>query len=184
MKKIILSLVCGVFWIAGASFVVAATIPAGTQLVARTLEPISSHERVGAVVKAELEQDVAISGKVLLRAGTQVTGVVETSLRRPTSSSGLTVNLTAVSVNGRKRPGSYNRRLQAREVQDEDRRFRLRSRVQLSLSNADGLSARAAAQVVVRPLSFRSTQGDTRASHTVLLLQVRLCARPPEAALR
>ena len=104
MKKIILILVSGAFWITGASFAVAATIPAGTPLVARTLEPISSHERVGAVVKAELEQDVAISGKVLLRAGTQVIGVVETSFRRPASSGALTVNLTAVSVNGRSVP--------------------------------------------------------------------------------
>ncbi len=104
MKKIILILVSGAFWITGASFAVAATIPAGTPLVARTLEPISSHARVGEIVKAELEQDVAISGKVLLRAGTSVTGAVETSFRRPASSGALTVNLTAVSVNGRSVP--------------------------------------------------------------------------------
>ena|SRR5436190_16765512 len=91
-------------WISAASFSVAATIPAGTQLIARTVEPISSHERVGAPFKAELEQDVVIKGKVLLRAGTQVTGVVETSLRTPPSSGALRVNLRAISINGRSVP--------------------------------------------------------------------------------
>src|SRR4029077_18952394 len=93
-----------VVWILAASFSVAATIPAGTLLVARTVEPISSHERVGAPFKAELEQAVVIKGKVLLHAGTQVTGVVETSLRTRSSSSALTVNLTAISINGRNVP--------------------------------------------------------------------------------
>ena len=91
-------------WISAASFSVAATIPAGTPLIARTVEPISSHERVGAPFKAELEQDVVIKGKVLLRAGTPVTGVVETSLRTRSSSSALTVNLKAISINGRSVP--------------------------------------------------------------------------------
>ena len=91
-------------WISAASFSVAATIPAGTPLIARTVEPISSHERVGASFKAELEQDVVIKGKVLLRAGTPVTGVVETSLRTRSSSSALTVNLKAISINGRSVP--------------------------------------------------------------------------------
>src|SRR3982074_2668087 len=91
-------------WISATSFSVAATIPAGTPLIARTVEPISSHERVGAPFKAELEQDVAIKGKVLLRAGTPVTGVVETSLRTRSSSTALTVNLKAISINGRSVP--------------------------------------------------------------------------------
>ena len=99
-----LVLVSWACWIAATSFAVATTIPAGTPLVARTLEPISSHERVGAVVKGELEQDVVVSGTVVLRAGTPVTGVVETSFRRPQSSGALTVNLKAVSANGRSVP--------------------------------------------------------------------------------
>jgi hypothetical protein len=93
-----------VVWISAASFGVAATIPAGTLLVARTAEPISSHERVGTPFKAELEQDVVIKGKALLRAGTPVTGVVVTSLGTRASSSALTVNLKAISINGRNVP--------------------------------------------------------------------------------
>jgi hypothetical protein len=93
-----------VVWILAASFSVAATIPAGTHLIARTVEPISSHERVGAPFKAELAQDVVIQGKVLLREGTHVTGVVVTSLGTRPSSSALTVNLKAISINGRSVP--------------------------------------------------------------------------------
>jgi hypothetical protein len=90
--------------ISAASFSVAATIPAGTLLVARTVEPVSSHERVGTRFKAELEQGVVINGKALLPAGTQVTGVVVTSLGSRPTSSALTVNLQAISINGRSVP--------------------------------------------------------------------------------
>ena len=72
--------------------------------MARTVEPVSSHERVGAPFKAELEQDVVIKGTVLLRAGTPVTGVVVTSLGTRPSSSSLTVNLKTISINGRNVP--------------------------------------------------------------------------------
>ena len=82
----------------------AATIPAGTVLMARTVEPVSSHARVGTPFKAELEQDVVIKGKVVLRAGTPVIGVVVTSLGTRPSSSALTVNLKAISINGRNVP--------------------------------------------------------------------------------
>jgi hypothetical protein len=88
-------------WVVSAtSFCLAAAIPAGTTIIAQTVEPISSHERVGAPFKAELEQDVVIKGKVLLRAGTPVTGMVVTSLGTRPSSSALTVNLKAISING------------------------------------------------------------------------------------
>ena len=91
-------------WTFGVSLGAAATIPAGTVLMARTAEPVSSHERAGAPFKAELEQDVVVKGKVLLPAGTQVIGVVETSLGTRPSSSALTVNLKAISINGRSVP--------------------------------------------------------------------------------
>lgn len=91
-------------WISAVSFSVAATIPAGTPLMARTVEPVSDHARFGTLFKAELEHDVVIQGKVLLRAGTPVTGVVEASLGTRPVSSALTVNLKAISVNGRSVP--------------------------------------------------------------------------------
>jgi hypothetical protein len=79
----------------------AATVPVGTPLVARTVEPVSDYARLNTLFKAELEQDVVIKGKVLVRAGTPVTGVVESSLGTRPSSSALKVNLKAISIHGR-----------------------------------------------------------------------------------
>jgi hypothetical protein len=88
-------------WISAISFSVAETIPSGTALIARTVEPVSDHARLNTPFKAELEQDVVIKGKVLLRAGTPVIGVVESSLGTRPSSSALSVNLKSISINGR-----------------------------------------------------------------------------------
>ena len=89
-----------------------AVIPAGTTLLARTIDPVSTHERLGVTFKAALEQDVVVGGKVLLRAGTPVIGVVEGSLRRPQPKNTLIVNLKSVTVNGRnvtvKTTGAYH----------------------------------------------------------------------------
>jgi hypothetical protein len=88
-------------WISAASFGVAATIPAGTLVVAHTVEPVSDHARLNTHFKAELEQDVVSKGKVLLRAGTPVIGVVEKSLGTRPASSALAVNLKSIWINGR-----------------------------------------------------------------------------------
>jgi hypothetical protein len=104
MNRTITVAIAVAVWISAASFSAAATIPAGTLLMARTSEPVSSHERAGAPFKAELEQNVVVKGKVLLPAGTPVIGVVETSLGTRPSSSTLTVNLKSISVNGRNVP--------------------------------------------------------------------------------
>jgi hypothetical protein len=88
-------------WISAASLSMAATIPAGTPLIARTTEPVSSHARLNTPFKAELEQDVVIKGKVLLRAGTPAIGVVESSLGTRPATSGLSVNLKTISIHGR-----------------------------------------------------------------------------------
>lgn len=102
MKRSILIAVA--VWISAASFSGAATIPAGTALIARTTEPVSSHERAGALFKAELEQNVVVKGKVLLHAGTPVIGVVEASLGSRPPSGSLVVNLKAISTNGKNIP--------------------------------------------------------------------------------
>jgi hypothetical protein len=108
--------VCGFLflsiWVAAASFASGAVIPAGTALVARTVDPVSTHERYGALLKAKLEHDVVAQGKVLLRAGTPVIGVVEGSLARPQPKSTVIVNLKSISVNGHNIPvkttGAYH----------------------------------------------------------------------------
>jgi hypothetical protein len=80
----------------------AATIAAGTTLLVRTLEPISSVDSPGKRFQARLETNVGVSGKVILPAGTKVSGKVETSRRMTMSSEPLTVNLTDVQFGGRK----------------------------------------------------------------------------------
>src|SRR4051812_14458548 len=77
-----------------------ASIPVGTALVAYSVEPISTHERIGAHVRAALEHDVVVNGKPLLRAGPPVVVVVEGSLRPPRSSGAVSVSLRDVTVNG------------------------------------------------------------------------------------
>jgi hypothetical protein len=86
-------------WTAASSCCFAATMPSGTTLIVRTVNSISSHQRVGRTVKLEIDQDVVINGKVVLRAGTAASGIVETSVGDVRRSNALTVNLTSVSVN-------------------------------------------------------------------------------------
>ncbi len=82
----------------------AATIPAGTTLVVRTLNTIQSTDRVGRTFAAQLDQDVAVNGKVVLRAGTKFDGKIESSQANPFRSGALILNLTDVSMNGRTIP--------------------------------------------------------------------------------
>ena len=91
---------CALTFFSAASLALSATIPAGTPLIALTTDPISTHERVGATFNAQLESDVVVGGKAMLRAGTPVIGVVEGSLRPPNSKGAVIVNLKSVGVNG------------------------------------------------------------------------------------
>jgi len=84
------------------SFAVA--IPAGTTLVVQTLNTIHSNDRVGRTFTAQLNQDVVVNGKVVLRAGTKFDGKIESSQANPFRSGPLVLNLTDVSVNGRTVP--------------------------------------------------------------------------------
>jgi len=70
----------------------------------RTLDTIHSNDRVGRAFTAQLDQDVAVNGKTVLRAGTKVLGRIEASQANPRESRALTLNLTDVSVNGRTIP--------------------------------------------------------------------------------
>jgi|SRR5215470_19518422 len=88
------------------SSLLAATVPAGTPIIVRTAGAISSHATPGRSFSAKLDQDVVINGNVMLRAGTQFSGTIQTSRgsRSTTSSEPLSLNLTAVSANGRTVP--------------------------------------------------------------------------------
>src|SRR5207244_6501257 len=82
----------------------AATVPAGTTLVVRTLNTIQSTDRVGRTFTAQLDQDVVVNGKVVLRAGIKFDGKIESSQANPFRSGPLILNLTDVSINGRTIP--------------------------------------------------------------------------------
>ena len=89
----------------------AATLPAGTVLVARTLQALGSTDAVGTRVPAQLANNVAVNGKTVLPAGTKFSGKIVTSRRTVSSSQRLTVDLTEVQVGGRvvpiKTTGAY-----------------------------------------------------------------------------
>ena len=79
----------------------AATIPAGTTLTVRTGSSISSTDRVGRTFAAQIDQDVAVNGKVIVKAGTKALVEIQSSGALPRASKPLTLDLTSISVNGR-----------------------------------------------------------------------------------
>jgi hypothetical protein len=83
-----------------------AMVPAGTPIVVRTNAAISSHATPGRHFTAVLDQSLAANGGVVLKAGTHVSGIIQASRgsRSTTSSSPLTLSLTAVAANGRMVP--------------------------------------------------------------------------------
>jgi hypothetical protein len=84
-----------------ASSLNAATIPTGTTVTVRTVSSISSKDAVGRTFEAQLDQDVAVKGKVLLKAGAKTFGRIQSSRANPRKSEPLTLELTSISVNGR-----------------------------------------------------------------------------------
>src|SRR5260370_10820188 len=85
-----------------ASFLNAATIPAGTTLTVTTVSLVSSRDVVGRSFEAKIAQDVSVKGNVLLKAGTKTFGKIKSSRANPRKSEPLTLELTSISVNGRK----------------------------------------------------------------------------------
>jgi hypothetical protein len=91
-----------------ASFVNAATIPAGTTLAVSSVSPFSSRGAVGKTFEAKLAKDVSINGHVVLKAGSKTFGKIATSRSNPRKNDPLTVELTSVSLNGRNVPVTTN----------------------------------------------------------------------------
>jgi len=95
----VIAIICGCF---AASFLNAATIPAGTTVTVTTVSLVTSQDVVGRSFEAKIAQDVSVKGSVLLKAGTKAFGKIRSSRANPRKSEPLTVELTSVSVNGRK----------------------------------------------------------------------------------
>jgi hypothetical protein len=79
----------------------AATIPAGTTLTVSAVSSFSSKTAVGRSFEGKLAQDVAVNGRVLLKAGSKAFGKIASSRYNPRRNDPLTVELTSVSVTGR-----------------------------------------------------------------------------------
>jgi hypothetical protein len=94
----VVTITCACFMV---SSVNAATIPAGTTLAVRTTSSISSQDPVGRTFAVQLNQDVAVKGKVVVKVGTKAFGKIQSSRANPRKSEPLTLELTSISVNGR-----------------------------------------------------------------------------------
>jgi hypothetical protein len=75
------------------------TLPAGTPLWVRTLEPVSSSDKAGKKFTAQLDTNLIVKGKVMAPAGSIVFGRVESP--RSAGQSTLSLSLTQIVVNGR-----------------------------------------------------------------------------------
>ena len=82
----------------------AATVPAGTILTVQTLEAVTSTDTPGTRFAAQLANNVSVKGKVILPAGTKVSGKIATSRRTVSSTERLTVDLIEVQAGGRTVP--------------------------------------------------------------------------------
>lgn len=77
----------------------ASTLPGGTVLRVRTLEPVSSSDKAGKKFAAQLDTNLIVKGKVMAPAGSKVYGRVESA--RSAGQSKLELSLTQIIVNGR-----------------------------------------------------------------------------------
>jgi hypothetical protein len=78
----------------------AVSIPTGTPLLVRMVDPVSSQDAPGKAFTATLESDLAANGVVVAKAGTKVYGVVQSSqqARRYSGQSALDLRLTKIAA--------------------------------------------------------------------------------------
>ena len=91
-----------------ASFLNAATIPAGTTLTVSTVSLISSQTVAGRSFEAKIAQNVSVKGNVVLKAGTKVFGKITSSRANPRKSGPLIVELASIELTGRRIPIKTN----------------------------------------------------------------------------
>ena len=93
MRTKILPLFLSVWLIPSWSFAV--TIPAGTILLVRTNQTVSSSDPAGKTFSAQVANDVVVAGKVVLRKGTKAVGRVDSNRRFAPMS--LVLNVTQIA---------------------------------------------------------------------------------------
>src|SRR5262249_55633859 len=84
-----------------ASSVNAAAIPAGTTITVSAVSSFTSKTPPRRSFEAKLAQDVSVSGRVVLKAGSKAFGKIVSSRHNPRRNEPLTVELTSISANGR-----------------------------------------------------------------------------------
>src|ERR1700692_2100095 len=94
----VITITCACFMV---SSVNAATIPAGTTIAVRTTSSISSQDPLGRTFAVQLNQDVAVKGKVVVKAGIKAFGKIQSSRANPRKFEPLTLELMSISMNGR-----------------------------------------------------------------------------------
>ena len=90
----------------------ASTVPGGTVLSVRTLEPVSSGDKAGKKFAAQLDTNLIVKGRVTAPAGSVVFGRVEPSAGQ----SKLALSLTQIVVNGRPQKEGLTRLVRAAVV--------------------------------------------------------------------
>lgn len=81
----------------------AEVVPAGTLLIVRTLDTLSSSNSPGTRFAARLDANLVVKGKVVAPAGTKIYGRVNSSQSagRAFGRSTLSISLTDISINGK-----------------------------------------------------------------------------------
>ena len=103
MKKLFAGLGLLIFALLTPCLVRAEVVPAGTLLIVRTLDALSSSNNPGTRFAARLDTNLVLRGKVVAPAGTRVYGRVNSSQSagRAVGRSTLSISLTEISINGK-----------------------------------------------------------------------------------
>ena len=82
------------------------TLPAGTMLLVRLMDSVSSKNKAGATFTTKLEYDLGNNGVVAVKGGTTIYGKVQSSTqaRRAIGKSTLDLRLTQIVINGQPAP--------------------------------------------------------------------------------
>jgi len=82
------------------------TLPAGTTLLVRVMDSVSSKDKAGTTFKTKLEYDLGTDAGVALKGGTDVIGKVQSSTqaKRARGQSTLDVRLYQIVINGKQIP--------------------------------------------------------------------------------
>jgi hypothetical protein len=78
------------------------TVPVGTVLLTRTIDPVSSNDKAGKLFGLVLDGDLMVGGKVVAKAGTKLYGKVEESTQagRVAGKADLIIGLDSIEIGG------------------------------------------------------------------------------------